>query len=240
NYYVYSIVEGKIDLGGTSPWWDYFRRIWTESWPVLAPIYFFGMIGAWVRFPRNLFTWCYAPLLLFNILIPHKETRFLFPMAHAAPLLLVMALQSKNKLWKKPWRRLLVGILGALNVVALLILMFVPASMPTRFYDYVYHQEISEIYFMGRDPYVQLGIPLYFYRPEGLVTKRAESVDALKRMMEDGLLLFHTSRTLPSPELQKICTPEFSIYPEWLRSWNPGGFMRNANDWSLFSCRREG
>jgi hypothetical protein len=81
----------------TYPWWYYFPWIVKYGiWPIGA-LLLGSLFWLTYRAPRSLLVWCIWPYLLLVSVIPHKELRFLFPLADLAPLVLVMAWQEFEK-----------------------------------------------------------------------------------------------------------------------------------------------
>jgi phosphatidylinositol glycan class B len=203
-----------------------------------------SLIIFWTREPRHALTWSHAPLFLVHLAIGHKETRFLFPLAHAAPMSLMLLLCTRHKgssigewiLARKPLRWASDGVI-ALNGIALFTLALVPAAPGMRFYKSVYDRSLTELYYSpGQDPYTLLGIPMYFYRPEGL-----------KLLPLEGAAPSHafwyaspsTSPAIsPSEELSSGFNQELSrrcqAVTHSLPDWKPLARLRN---WTLFECQ---
>lgn len=178
NYFHFNLIQDYVSSTDVSPWWDYFRRSWTESWPGLGFLTLAGLIIFWVLEPWHFLTWTHAPLFLVHLAIGHKETRFLFPLAHAAPIFLMLLLASPKRnypwgdaIWRRrPLKILFEGVI-AMNLVALITLSIAPAAPAIRFYQAVYDRSITELYYSeGWNPYTILGIPMYFYRSPQLKT----------------------------------------------------------------------
>lgn len=76
------------------PWYSYLP--WTIKyavWPIGA-LLVAALLWSTYRAPRSLLVWCIWPYLIALSIVPHKELRFLFPLADLSPLLLVLALQA--------------------------------------------------------------------------------------------------------------------------------------------------
>src|SRR5690606_39751816 len=48
---------------------------------------------------RHVLVWMVLPFVLFHVALPHKELRFLYPLADLMPLLLVMSLDIVMRHW---------------------------------------------------------------------------------------------------------------------------------------------
>ncbi|MFL5815321.1 MAG: hypothetical protein ACJ763_17220 [Bdellovibrionia bacterium] len=236
NYFHFNLIQDYVSSTDVSPWWDYFRRSWTESVPVLGFLTLMGLIFFWIREPRHVLTWSHAPLFLVHLGIGHKETRFLFPLAHAAPVILMLLLFTQHHgrsigewiLARRPSRWAGDGIF-ALNGIALVTLALVPAAPGMRFYKAVYDRSLTELYYSpGQDPYTLLGIPMYFYRPEGLKLSPLEGGSA------PATAFWYASpsaelNSSSNPELSNRCRPVTHSLPDW----KPLARLRN---WTLFEC----
>lgn len=129
------------------PWWYYY------AWAVKYAIPLFGIplllaFGlACALQPRHFLVWATVPFLVMHMLIPHKDLRFLYPLAGLMPLLLVTAAPLAQaqfpraaQLLRRPAirRAVLMVLLGA-NMLALGAVAFAPAgSGRTRLAAYIH------------------------------------------------------------------------------------------------------
>ena len=140
-------------------------------------------------------------------------------MMHAAPVCWVLLATEWGWIARAKWP------LVVLNGIALLGLTLVPAALPMRFYEKAY--PLSEIYYLDQNPYVILGIPMYFYRPAGM--------RILPLPSEAHEFLFaYPKASLPTDPRLRGCERDFSTIPGWVRRVDP--WMRDVNDWSLYRC----
>ncbi|MEK6706467.1 MAG: hypothetical protein AABZ06_11840 [Bdellovibrionota bacterium] len=243
NYLQYNIIENHVSDVDTSPWYDYFRRAFTETWPPLGFLLLVSFVIAWIRHPRHVLTWSTLPLFLIHMIIGHKELRFLFPIIHAGPALLVMALYPWfGKLCEKlKLLRWLTMALVATNIAALLVTSLVPAWMPIRFYSYINSTPgINEIYYMTDNPFNVGGIRLNFYRPKNL---ELHSITDYSMLDPGGVLFFHTRSTLPPVLLDDIaaekikCSLVFQSLPTLVEHNIFKGILDRVTNWSLFNCQ---
>jgi phosphatidylinositol glycan class B len=191
-----------------------------------------GMILFWIKNPRHALTWSLAPFFLLHVLIGHKETRFLFPIMHAAPVCLMLLLLTPLKgkalgewIYEKTSLRWLSKGVVYLNAVALISLSVVPASPTIRFYKAVYDRSIHELrYLPGEDPYSVLGIPLYFYRAPDL-----KLIELQTPLPQESFWLASRTAEL-KPELRQRCQAVSHALP------NIAALARLRN-WTLFECQ---
>ncbi len=230
NYFHYNLIAGHVGDIDTQPWWDFFRSSFTETWPPLGFLMLVSWIVAWARNPRHVLTWAYLPLFLVHVAIGHKELRFLFPIAHAGPVLAVLAVAGlEAKLPARAWRVAL-ALLCALDLLALAGTSVAPAWMPVRFYERLSGvPSDSRVFYSDGDPFLVLGTPLHFYRPTAI------SLTPLPADLPAGES-FYFSRKLAIPgALANRCELEFSSLPPWVLRL--GKLSERVSDWSLYRCR---
>lgn len=263
NYFHYNLILGHVADVDTHPAWDFFRSSFTETFPPLGTALLIAAVLTWISKPLHPITWGTFPLFLIHTIIGHKELRFLFPIAHAAPLLAVMFLDTdgffyrvlqRHKLWLKPlnwgWR-----VLYGLNLFALIPCTLLPVWMPARFYEQVYPlaQEYNQghtrfhIVFKDKDPYEILGIPLYFYRPPGLTEEHVLSFAELQKRVDQAssrepVWFFQIGDELP-PEAGRLvsqCHLEVGSLPSWLtpiiRIPSLHWATHRITNWTLYKC----
>lgn len=243
NYIQFNLIQGHVSDVDTSPWWDYFRRAFTETWPPLGLIVFCAFPIAWIRKPKHPLTWALVPFFLIHELIGHKELRFLFPIALASPMLFIFAIESSFVL-KSRFIRTIGFLLLFMNGVALLTLTFTPAWMPIRFYEHVYAEanagRLTTMAHVGDNPYLILGIPLGFYKAENLKLERFESLEDFAKKLDhhSARFLFQTHASLPAQAnlLESRCRPAYSVLPTWVHRFNYYGVMDRVTNWTVFEC----
>ena len=242
NYFHYNLILGHVADIDTQPIWDFFRSSLTETWPPLGLLLLVGTCLGWLFHPRHVLTWMTLPLFLVHCVIGHKELRFLFPIAHVAPLLLVLGLagvsQRLGRLSGK-WEFLLkpLFLLLALdNGAGLLALSVVPAWMPARFYAEIYDlaREVPELtlYYKDKDPYNVLGTQLNYYRPRNLTEEFVPDFQALERVearVGHPIYFFHPGYPLPPEADGARCQEVYSTLPQFLH-------LPRAANWVLYRC----
>ncbi|HLE01269.1 MAG TPA: hypothetical protein VJB59_13485 [Bdellovibrionota bacterium] len=165
-YFEYNLIRNEVSRYGNAPWWDIFRMSFTESWPFLGLIVVIATLIAWARHPKHVLTWSQIPFFLVHEWISHKELRFFFPIAAAAPILLTLSVYSRStgrflsfspdEFGKegrllaarlrlpvagegvKRWANRVWKFIVFNNVVALVALMFLPFARNVQFYEALY------------------------------------------------------------------------------------------------------
>lgn len=115
------------------PWWYYPPLIVKYTLPPigLCLLAAFALV-AWHR-PLSVTTWCIGAMLGVLSIVPHKELRFLYPLAGLAPWVLVqgwsIAFGQKGILRDMNIRPNTLGMaIAAINVAALVVVAFTPAD----------------------------------------------------------------------------------------------------------------
>ena len=183
NYFHYNLVLNHVSDVDTHPLWDFFRSSFTETFPPLDLLLSACVLG-WIIKPRHPLTWASAPLFIVHTLIGHKELRFLFPIAHAAPLLAVQFLDTTRSFSQRALHFLqtrfamaLLSVLFTINIIALLASSLIPVWMPARFFEQLYPVANDggyakfTVFYKDKNPFDILGLPLGFYRPAHLETQ---------------------------------------------------------------------
>lgn len=249
NYFRYNLIQNHVSDVDTDPPWDYLRRAFTESWPLLGFLLLCSFLVAWIRHPRNPLTWSHAPLLGVHALIGHKELRFLFPLIHAGPVLLVLAFYplhpARRALFRRAgWRWAGWTLLGW-DLVGLAVLTCIPAWMPIRFQACLYGLKARSpdpliLAWKDKSPYNVNGIVMSFYRPDGIILKRITSYEEMLQPGAPAYLFYDGFRT--PRELSDHCVAEFRSLPGWLDSFlstfHEERLLDHVSNWSLLRCAR--
>ncbi len=133
----------RMGIGGNGsgvfliyPWWYYFAWVVKYAIPVFGIPILLAFALLIVLRPKSIIVWVVLPFLLLHVLLPHKELRFLWPIAWLAPLMLMLAFEACMMKWPRRMEALLqrsimvpIGIfLMAINGVALSVVAFTPAG----------------------------------------------------------------------------------------------------------------
>ncbi len=114
------------------PWYYYPPWIIKYGIPPIGALILLAFTALCIKRPRHWAVWCVVPFVLIHSLIPHKELRFLYPLADLVPLILVLGLAELVPVLRAKWILSLLRIgavaLVVLNVIGLLVLMTSPAG----------------------------------------------------------------------------------------------------------------
>lgn len=94
NYFKVDLIDNVVNTYGVHPWYYYLLRIMEGPTlfigiPILASTLYLLMFN-----PKNVILWAILPYLLIHSLIPHKETRYLFPIVNFIPIIVIWAYQD--------------------------------------------------------------------------------------------------------------------------------------------------
>lgn len=242
NYFDQNLLQGAAASVGRSPWDYYVTQLW-EQIPPLGAIVLLGIVAGWIARPRHVLSYVTFVFVAGHSLVAHKESRFAFPIATFVPVISVFALE-KLRGWRFP-RALTVpiGLLLVMNAGVLCVVSLKPAIAQIGFYQAVFRNDppIRELYRGELDPYSPFGLPIGFYRPEGLTERVYRSPsDVMEHIrLREKVWLFYENLELSGDAaiLASRCRLEYTTYPAILNTLT---FLarprRFANRWSLYRC----
>lgn len=256
NYVSFNLIRGEVSKFGSAPWWDIFRMAHTETWPVLGFMVAVLIVVSWIRHPKHILTWSQIPFFLVHEMIGHKEGRFFFPLAGAAPVSIALALLAKDgkDFFQFASAKLNRGLkwIGqfflANNLIALAVLSLMPFARTVQFYEGVYQalaryssfgssDRPTLLYYTDRDPYILLGNPVYFYRPEHFETRRLSDFNQILEL-QSPLWLFDSHFELPkeAAAIRPLCQPVYQTFPPWVAKFNWNQWLDRTLTWTLYRC----
>jgi len=136
-YFHTNIVEGVASGFGISPWYHLLSLMIFGPSIMIGTLILLALIVITVRNPLNIVSWCCLPFLFVHMIIPHKELRFLFPLANLVPITLIMAMP------KVKFGFLTAALLVTLMLINIAGLTFVVMQSTrageNKMADYIYH-----------------------------------------------------------------------------------------------------
>lgn len=163
-YFYQNIVLDKASNYGVDPWWYY---LW------ILPNYGFWLPGLLViaagvyytiRKPKDLVTWVLWLFVIGHMLVAHKESRFMFPVAILIPYIVYETLPAIRNQALRKWT---LGVLIAANVLLLIPSVIFPASQEIsllRFLEKEYPAKDFTLYYEGQNnPYEDFGLRNNYY-----------------------------------------------------------------------------
>jgi hypothetical protein len=238
NYVLRNLGEDRAAVEfGSLPWYGYSFLLARGPFAPLNLLLAGTVVVAWVRHPRHLLTWATASVALVHCVIPHKELRFLFPIAMLSPLLLTLAVEGTR--WRR-WARVLAGGVVALDLVALAALCVLPAQPQVAFQRFVarrFPAGLSSFVATPSSPWVRDKLTLHFYGPPPPGLRTWPGAPALVAAGVVRLNLVASSWDGPPATAPYECRPLYRSVPDWLsrHGWPPAG-GRPPAAWDLFRC----
>ncbi len=259
NYFHVDVLQGRPSLDGTAPVWAYFGMVAGNPMALVAIPWAAAMPITWIRQPRHIVTWATLPFFVAHSLVPHKELRYMFPIALVSVLGFAVAMMpsAASRLrfgWlTNIWRRrnsLWVKALVAVNAVALVYVCSASHAPSLNFQKFLYehYPHGATMYIVGdktRSPFENVGVTMFFYRPENFVYKRlhdeSELAEILRNSTGDCLVVRDrlTGWTPPqgaSAEAHLV----YSTYPAWFEHINCFNWLSNSRRFSMYEVRAFG
>ncbi|MEY3237585.1 MAG: hypothetical protein RI883_1686 [Bacteroidota bacterium] len=180
NYFYQNIVLDVASTFGTDPWNFYLIQLKNLpslfiGIPLIAAIVFL-----FFKSPKNIFVWCIISYITFHSLIPHKEDRFIFPIAFLFPIVLIMAYQEIIKFINQ--RKTIITLFNyvfgllfiSINGLGLFILAQKPAGLGRMEITKYIHEKYNNksIHLMTciySNPYNPWGLPMKFYTEKNMI-----------------------------------------------------------------------
>jgi phosphatidylinositol glycan class B len=254
NYFQVNILDHKADQFGTAPVWWYFYLM-NEG--LLAPITLLwtaAMLITWMRQPRHIVTWATLPFFAVHSIVAHKELRFLFPMTLIGIFLFFLAFAPESDeqqpaalrwLWerRRSWGA---KCLYALNVIALAVACLTHKRPGVELQKFIYDRygEGTHAYLLGKkDPYQNVGVNMFFYRPTGFTYNAIKGYDDLKDLLRNGprkflLITDQISLSGEQAEIAPQATLVWRSYPSWLENYNYFHWLDRSKTFSLYVIDR--
>jgi len=186
NYFKSNIIDNVASHFGVSPWYFYLEAILNRPTPLIGLLILGALIIFLFRNYRNPVAWCMVPYLLVHSLIPHKELRFLFPIAYFVPLILILAFQAIPEKWdgqiKKAVFYPVFAVAILINTGGIIMLSFKPAlngNIAMLQYIKKYYNEVDLFTSAGSNPYTLgniKGLTPRFYANDKVKVKNLSEV----------------------------------------------------------------
>ncbi len=138
HYYHVNMVEGVANAFSTAPFTFYFLITWANLFLPSALLVFVSLFVLWARKPKHVLTWVTLPFfLVHDVLLAHKEERFLWPLGilGAAGVVLAWGTAEGRGLGARIVRRIYAlkdgrafQVLAAANFAVMLLMMVYPLN----------------------------------------------------------------------------------------------------------------
>lgn len=179
NYFYSNIVNDKASSFGVSPWYFYFTKIISFPNYIVGICVALSMVILLIKRPKNIFLWCFIPFLLAHSIIPHKEERFIFPLAYLFAVMLTTAYGFlhdfiQKRTLTKVLNYVFLIIFAVVNITGLLVMSQNGPEkgkivMTKYVYDNYKDRPINLLFFNNSNPYNPWHLrPIRFYSPDNL------------------------------------------------------------------------
>lgn len=211
NYFRVNLIEGKTAQFGTEPFFAYLYLIPANIMAPVTLLLMIAMFVMWYRHPKHIITWLSLPFFLFHCFVPHKEDRFMFPLAiisttffilafspygNKVPPLVKKIFQEKNRAWLICLFYFNAAILGFLALYP----FGVESNIKMQRYIYENHPKQFEFYALDYDPYKRKELKFAFYKPENLTYSATPQTFVISSMpvLDDNALNSRAERIYSS------------------------------------------
>jgi len=185
NYFKFNILQSGASEFGTSPWWMFIKFFYKYPTYPLGFLIVVSLIYFIVRYPKNLITFLIVPFILIHTIIPHKELRFLFPIAYFAPIIIFVFvidvykfIKDKNTIYKYILYAYIMVLL-VINTVGLVVIGLKSTEIGRQeITKYIYDNYKGNVNIIAKDwynPYNPFGLPMTYYITDNLSFKRIEA-----------------------------------------------------------------
>jgi phosphatidylinositol glycan class B len=230
NYFKSNMIDGIASHFGVSPWYFYLDTILSRSTPLIGLIILLALTVFLVRKYRNPIAWCIVPYLLVHTLIPHKELRFLFPVAFFLPFILVFTWQEIPEKWttgiiKQAILYPILAVALIINAGGLVILAFKPASngnMAMLQYLHNHYNQVTLYTIAGSNPYTLGKIkgltPLFYANNKVRIKNLADVLNSKsqEKLNDEDLVMLRASYS-ERIYLEKLgFTEKYRSIPLWI------------------------
>ena len=204
NYFYQNIILDVASTFGTDPWNFYLIQLKNLPSIFIGIPLILAILLLLLKSPKNIFIWCIISYIAFHSLIPHKEERFIFPIAFLFPIVLIMAYQEMIRFMNQ--RKTIISLFNCafgllfilINGLGIFIMAQKPAGLGRMEMTKFIHEKYSNksIHLMTciySNPYNPWGLPMKFYTEKNIIqTSQLNSIAELN----DSLFLKNTANII--------------------------------------------
>jgi len=184
NYFKFNVLESGASKFGTEPWWMLIKYFYKYPTYPLGFLMVLSLVYYIIKYPKSLITFIVVPFLIIHILIPHKELRFLFPIAYFTPVIIFVFcidvyqfIKNKSKVIKY-----ILGVyilfLILINSVAIVVIGLKSTETGLmRISEYIYDNYKGPTHIISKDwdnPFNPFGLPMTYYITDNLSFSKFE------------------------------------------------------------------
>lgn len=245
-YYDANIVRNVASSYGVTPWYDYILLflnlvIPPISW-VLLLLFFIGLY----KYPKQFMVFIVVPFLIGHIMVPHKEFRFLFPIAIPFLAICFFGLQSVwSKIQYQKWVPTTFKLLVVINILLLAYRCYWPANPSCLYYKFLYQytsNKPTKFITLGRGIFDEGHNEIYLYRPPLLdEDTMPENVfpSYVQQQNADSILVMSYRPVLDYKDSRYTATRLYICLPDWVMNIQLNDWQSRTDLWSIWLLRKQ-
>lgn len=246
NYFDANILRDKASGFGTEDGMYYLNSFIFKVVPLFGVILLLLFVCGCISRPKDVFVWCLLPFLMIHFLIPHKELRFLFPLAFGFSYLTAAGLESLIIRLKIPGSGKLIFIpVVLMNVPFLINNMLSPADKPLYFYKLTGDlSSKKEAVLVSREPHAfdLWGLKCNFYKSCRIkcleLPDTKDFLTYLDKNPADTLYVMEKASFIKRKYEHYSIAHVYPAYPDWTSSFNFGNWQTHEGNLQLLQLVR--
>ena len=244
-YFEQNILAGKAATFGTDPFYQYVLDILLQGIPPFSLLFLVGIVGFWWWWPKSLITWVSVPFILAHCLVSHKELRFLFPLLPFLPYAVCVTwerLLGRGRGCEGKWFRWGRVAFWVVSTGLLFGYTFQPPirEIPAQRFVYRTYGEKTEVYYAGRSLWKH-AYQTRFYQASGLNLIEVDDPSDSRCAGAIGNCVYITTERDQDERLRALGHERvYGGYPEWMRAFNFGDWMRKSRFYFIYEYRGAG
>lgn len=219
NYFEANILQDIASSFGTEPWYQYLIYIFKAP-GIFGFFIILSLLILILKNPGHVCLWALFPFLLVHALIPHKELRFLFPLANLVPLFLILGYQYLRALFPKKYTLVLpagLAIIFCYNLCGLIVISsrgagLAKVALTAYIYQHYGKQQVQLMYPEGVNPYQDISPQNTFYRHTSVSLIALQDLDKFKgpggKNEQGKVLLLIPAKSIDEPALGRLMERE--------------------------------
>lgn len=245
NYFNVNLLQHKAAEFGVLPVWGYFELFATNHSGV-GLVFCLVVFLFWFFFRWHVFTFVTVPFVLVHCLIGHKETRFLFPMIHLLPIMLVeVAHRLPQFFYTQKLRQTLLVFNCIVSVVISSVALSFPLEATQILFEKRHVQETFTVLLVeGPSPFFG-SLSMAFYNPAHIKPQKTtpNTVESdIKLLLAQQKAFFYmrsmrVAKLEPMPLIDSHCQLIYQSLPSWIAWFNVNHWLERTTQTQLLKCQ---